>query len=178
VAFVDKGGTDEVVTADFSFNPLDLLICDDATESGEKYRMTLPSASDCQRLSFLHLLGPTTTPRQNARVISFRRVFVMRGIDRIMSAVFVKALVEEIEDSLWVEWRGSRGDRPPHKLTEAELALLLRPFQIKPRTIWPTPRRRETKSAKGYLRASFEDAWRRYCRTDDRLPAHRVQRSA
>jgi hypothetical protein len=95
-----------------------------------------------------------------------------------MSAALVKALVEEIEDSLWVEWRGSRDDQRPHRLTEAELALLLRPFRIRPRTIWPTPRHPETKSAKGYLRAWFEDAWRSYCRSDDRQPAHRVLRSA
>jgi hypothetical protein len=109
---------------------------------------------------------------------NIRTVFVTRGIDRIASAVLVKALVEEIVDTPWVEWRGSRDDRQPHKLTEAELASLLRPFQIKPRTIWPTRRHRETTSARGYLRAWFEEAWRRYCRSDDEQPVYRVLRSA
>jgi hypothetical protein len=122
--------------------------------------------------------GPGDEDAAVVLLANIRRVFAMHGIDRITSAALVKALVEEIDDSPWVEWRGSRDDQRPHKLTEAELALLLRPFQIKPRTIWPTPRRPETKSAKGYLRAWFEDAWRRYCRSDDEQPAHRVLRSA
>jgi hypothetical protein len=47
---------------------------------------------------------------------------------------------------------------------------MLREFKIRPRTIWPPNRTTKTKSAKGYRRAQFEDAWRAYC-TDDGTPA-------
>src|SRR3974390_1917023 len=52
---------------------------------------------------------------------NIRSAYVTRRIDRIMSAVLLKALIEEIENGPWVEWRGSIDDQRPHKLTEVEL---------------------------------------------------------
>ena len=48
--------------------------------------------------------------------------------------------------------------RPPRKLTQGELARLLRPFGIRPKTIWPAQRRPGDKSRRGYGRAQFAAA--------------------
>jgi hypothetical protein len=95
-----------------------------------------------------------------------RMVFMTRGLDRIASSTLVEALLE-MEDGLWHEWRGAGDDRPLRKLTQGELARLLRTFGIWPRTIWPSPRRPGDRSCRGYLRAQFEAAWRAYCPAAD-----------
>jgi hypothetical protein len=56
-----------------------------------------------------------------------RTVFRIRGADRTSSAALVETL-RELDNGLWSEWRGPNDDRPPHKLTQGELAQLLRPF--------------------------------------------------
>lgn len=93
-----------------------------------------------------------------------RYVFDELGVDRIGSADLVAALHEL--DSLWLDWRGPKDDRAPHRLNTSELARLLRPFKIRPRSVWPAHRRRSDKhlkSQKGYHRADFEKAWGAYC---------------
>jgi hypothetical protein len=87
-----------------------------------------------------------------------RDVFDARGVDRLFSRVLVQAL-NEIDDAPWSEWRGVRDDQQPRRLSQGELARLLRPFRIRPRTVWPM----RTTSAKGYYRHQFEQAWRNYC---------------
>lgn len=93
-------------------------------------------------------------------------VFLARGTDRVASAALVEGLLK-LDDGLWHDWRGPRDDRPPHKLTQSELAAMLRPFGIRSRTIWPMHRQPSDKSARGYMRADFEAAWRTYCTTAD-----------
>jgi hypothetical protein len=84
------------------------------------------------------------------------------GEDRAPGAYLVEALLG-LEDTLWTEWRGVNDDRPPRKLTQMQLAQLLRPFRIRPKTIWPAQRRLGDRSARGYLRSQFEAAWASYC---------------
>jgi hypothetical protein len=103
-------------------------------------------------------------------LIDIRTVFLALGVDRIASGALVEALVG-LDDSYWHEWRGLGDDQPPRKLTQGELARLLRPFGIRPRTIWPAQRRPDTKSRRGYVRSSFEAAWRAYCPGPD-TPTH------
>ena len=91
-----------------------------------------------------------------------RIVFDARGADRLASAVLVEELVA-IDDSMWSEWRGRHDDQQPRHLSQGELARLLAPFRIRPRSIWPRQRRQGSKSSKGYLRAHFERAWQSYC---------------
>jgi hypothetical protein len=43
------------------------------------------------------------------------------------------------------------------------LARLLRPFGIKPRTLWPPQRTGGSRSARGYFRADFEAVLSAYC---------------
>jgi hypothetical protein len=96
-------------------------------------------------------------------------VFQEKGVDRITSKDLLAGLWA-LNDGDWNEWRGPKEDRPPHKLTESELAEMLRPFLISPRTIWPQPRTSKSRSSRGYLKASFEKAWDAYCRSD--TPTH------
>jgi uncharacterized protein DUF3631 len=84
-----------------------------------------------------------------------RQIFLTRGVDRISSKDLVEALLQSEE---W-HWRGPRDDLAPHNLTQGEVAQMLRPFGIRPRTIWPSRER----SCRGYMREWFERAWKTYC---------------
>jgi hypothetical protein len=95
-----------------------------------------------------------------------RSVFLALGVDRITSEGLVAALVG-LDDGFWHEWRGLNDDQPPRRLTQGELARLLRPFGIRPKTIWPAQRRPSDKSKRGYTRGQFESAWRAYCPAPD-----------
>jgi Protein of unknown function (DUF3631) len=98
-------------------------------------------------------------------------VFQALGRDRIASALLVERLLG-LDDNFWNEWRGPNDDRSPHKLTQGELSRLLRPFRIRPKTIWPIRRRTGDKSSRGYQRKQFEAAWTAYCASGD-TPAQR-----
>jgi hypothetical protein len=85
--------------------------------------------------------------------------------DRIFSVVLVTALVE-MEDAVWSSWRGVDDKRTPHKLTQSELAQVLRPFRIRPRSIRQRLGEPPVKGSKGYMRSDFENAWAAYCGMD------------
>lgn len=63
--------------------------------------------------------------------------------------------VRLLEDRPWATW--GKG-RPNPGLNPRDLARLLRPYGIRPRTV----RQSSGTTAKGYHRKQFEDAWRRY----------------
>jgi hypothetical protein len=91
---------------------------------------------------------------------NIREIFERRRIDRLPSAVMVEDLVA-IEDGMWFEWRGVKDDRQPRQLSQGELAKLLTPFGIRPRTVWLVPRNSGSRS--GYYRSQFEEAWAAFC---------------
>jgi hypothetical protein len=91
-----------------------------------------------------------------------RQIFDARGVDRILSKHLVGDLVT-MDDAPWSEWRGVKGDQQPRKLTQSALAGLLHPFDIRPRSVWPSHRQAGDTSGKGYFRSQFEPAWRSYC---------------
>lgn len=92
-----------------------------------------------------------------------RDIFNRTAADRMASIDLITALLD-IEESGWSEYRGTQDDRQPRKLTQGEMAQLLRPFGIRPRSVWPIEKRRKTSgSRKGYYRSQFEQAWTRYC---------------
>jgi len=104
-------------------------------------------------------------PDEDAGVVlltDIRNIFLSSDIDRIASATLIEAL-RNLDDGMWADWRGPNDDRPPRKLNQADMARLLRPFGIRPRTIWPLQRRPDSKSARGYLREQFKPAWDAYC---------------
>jgi Protein of unknown function (DUF3631) len=89
-------------------------------------------------------------------------IFDATGADRIASEQLVEFL-NDMDDAGWSEWRGLHEDQQPRPLTQGQLALILKPFGIRPRSIWPRGRKPGSKSRKGYLRDQFEKAWRQYC---------------
>jgi hypothetical protein len=91
-----------------------------------------------------------------------RKVFDACGFDRLPSRTMLDAL-HALDGCEWSEFSGARGEQQPHKLKDSELASMLREFRIRPHTIWPSPRADDSKSAKGYRRSQFEEAWRAYC---------------
>jgi Protein of unknown function (DUF3631) len=91
------------------------------------------------------------------KTTDIRRIFLARGIDRITSATLIEALLA-LDEGFWADWRGPNDDRPPRKLNQSDLSRLLRPFQIRPRSI-----RLGDRTARGYMREWFESAWASYC---------------
>jgi len=94
------------------------------------------------------------------------KIFNVREVDRLTSADIVLDL-HGLEDAMWSEWRGTRGDQQAHKLSQGELSKLLRPFRITPKSIWPLGRRPGAKSSKGYHRQQFAAAWHSYLDGED-----------
>jgi hypothetical protein len=83
--------------------------------------------------------------------------------DRLSSAAIVADLIE-LPHGLWSEWRGPKDDQVPRPLSQGEMARVLTPFGIRPKTIWGTGGRgARGKSSKGYWRMQFESAWASYC---------------
>jgi hypothetical protein len=100
-----------------------------------------------------------------------RTIFNRTTADRMASADLITALLD-IEESGWSEYRGMRDDQQPKKLSQGEMARLLQPFGIRPRSVWPLRRAsKNSKSRKGYYRWQFEDAWKRYCDEPAGTPA-------
>lgn len=85
--------------------------------------------------------------------------------DRMVTQMIIERLLA-LDDSDWSEFRGAHVDQSPHRLKATELALMLRSFGIRPRTVWPLKRTTASKSQRGYYRHQFEDAWRKYCPDD------------
>ena len=79
-----------------------------------------------------------------------REVFEREQTDRLSSFEIIRALTD-LEERPWTEYHDGKPLTPPR------LAKMLRPFEITPYTI-----RTEGKTAKGYHREKFKDAWGRY----------------
>jgi Protein of unknown function (DUF3631) len=83
-----------------------------------------------------------------------RDIFDMRGVDRLPSKTIVDDL-HGADDAMWPEWRGINGNQQPRKLSQGELAKLLEPFQIRPRTIRTFSNASAKPTAKGHYRHSL-----------------------
>jgi len=68
-----------------------------------------------------------------------------------MSTRYILEKLEELDESPWARWKNGAG------LNSHSLARLVRPYGIHPQNI-----RVGDQVVKGYLRESFEDAWKRY----------------
>jgi len=104
-------------------------------------------------------------PDEDAGVVlltDIRSIFERLQTERVPSATLIEALLT-LDDGMWADWRGPNDDRPARKLNQPELARLLRPFSIRPKTIWPAQRKPDSRSSRGYLREQFEAAWAAYC---------------
>jgi putative DNA primase/helicase len=83
-----------------------------------------------------------------ALLADIREVFT--DIDRMESRLLVSALASK-DGSPWAEWRGGR------PITVNQLAVILAPFGISPKTV-----RFGNRTAKGYLLEHFREAFERY----------------
>lgn len=79
-----------------------------------------------------------------------RELFELQQTERLLSADVVNALIE-MEHRPWPEWKQGK------PLTARQMARLLKPFDIQPKTL-----RTETARGKGYELQDFEDAFSRY----------------
>lgn len=98
---------------------------------------------------------------QSARVqllADLRALFRAKGRDQLGSAAVVESLCKK-EERPWAEW--SKG-RP---LTKSQLARLLAPFDVRPKTI-----RVGDVTSKGYRREDLEDAFARYLPLEPEQP--------
>jgi hypothetical protein len=68
-----------------------------------------------------------------------RSAFARERVDRISSRDLVAGLID-LDDAPWSEWRGRNNNQQPRPLSQAQLAQLLRPFGIRPRSMWHGPR--------------------------------------
>jgi hypothetical protein len=93
------------------------------------------------------------------------------GVDVMFSSALADALVD-IDDAPWEAWCGVHDNHAPRRLGQAELAKLLKPFGIRPRSIFPPGgRQARGSSRKGYRRSQFIGAWAAYCPAAG-TPAH------
>jgi hypothetical protein len=100
-----------------------------------------------------------------------RTIFNATRSDRIASEQLA-GFLNDLDDAGWSEWRGLRDDQQPRPLSQGQLALILKPFGIRPRSIWPRGRQPGSKSRKGYFAAQFTRVWQQYC-SEDGTPAQR-----
>lgn len=80
-----------------------------------------------------------------------RRIFDVRGCDRLATSALIGALAAD-EEGPWADWHGS-GPIPARAL-----ATILKPYGVRSRTI----RLDGGETPKGFHREQFEDAWSRY----------------
>jgi hypothetical protein len=80
-----------------------------------------------------------------------REVFDQADAEALYSATILDAL-HKLDEAPWADWYG-------HLLRPRELAKLLRPYDLRPRTVREGGTGRPLK---GYARADLHDAWRRY----------------
>jgi hypothetical protein len=86
-----------------------------------------------------------------------RQVFDAHVGDRVAS-VDICAALHDLDDRPWGEWRGLRDNRSPRPLSQSDISNLLRPFEIRPKPLWPIGPRVGAKSRRGFFRAQFESA--------------------
>lgn len=87
-----------------------------------------------------------------------KTVFDSTGEPKIASVVLCKQL-RELPEARWGTWGSRRGQQG---LTPNDLARLLRPFGITPHGVRLRKTHERGSTARGYARADFEDAWKRY----------------
>jgi hypothetical protein len=95
-----------------------------------------------------------TDSQRTLLLADIRALFVSEGLtgrdDHLTSKAIVEAL-GKLEDRPWVEWKRGK------PLTQRQLSVLLKPFEIKPQQLWT-----EDKNERGYRLQQFEDAFARY----------------
>jgi hypothetical protein len=90
-------------------------------------------------------------------------IFDVYELEQISSVRFNKELRRlDLPDARWTQYRGASGADYPHPLRMNEQAELLKRVGIASEVCWPSGRRQPGTSFRGYRRAAFEKARRKY----------------
>ena len=90
-------------------------------------------------------------------------IFDIYELEQISSVRFNKELRRlDLPDARWTQYRGASGADYSHPLRMNEQAELLRRVNIASEVCWPPGRRRSGTSFRGYKRAAFEEARRKF----------------
>jgi len=90
-------------------------------------------------------------------------IFDVYELEQISSVRFNKELRRlDLPDARWTQYRGASGADYLHPLRMNEQAELLRQVGIASEVCWPSGRRQPGTSFRGYKRAAFEEARRKY----------------
>lgn len=90
-------------------------------------------------------------------LIDIKAVFDDTEAEKLPTAEMLERLVAIEDDRPWPLWWAKEVSLSNLKSPAARLARLLKPYKIKPHTIWLP----DGTSVKGYARSDFEEAWRR-----------------
>jgi Protein of unknown function (DUF3631)/CHC2 zinc finger len=85
--------------------------------------------------------------------------FVNAEVDRLATKELLEHLINQETDAPWAGWWENDLRNGNTRGPAARLAHFLKPYRIKARVI----RLPDNTTPRGYLRADFEDAWKRYC---------------
>ena len=105
------------------------------------------------------------TGTKETLLADIHKVFRDAGDPKSMTTNFILKKLNAMEDSPWPEW--SRGS----PLTPRGLARLLRPFDIKPKSICADGIATGSKTLKGYKRSAFVKVWNDYYVEDTPSPS-------
>jgi hypothetical protein len=90
-------------------------------------------------------------------------IFEIYDLDQIGSMRFNKELRRlDLPEARWTQYRSASGADYPHPLRMNEQAELLRQVGIASEVCWPAGTRQRGTSFRGYKRATFEEARRKY----------------
>jgi hypothetical protein len=100
---------------------------------------------------------------QNVLVRHGLLIFEVFELDQISSIQFNRELLRlDLPDARWTQYRGASGADYLHPLRMNEQAELLRQVGITSEVCWPPGPRKRGTSFRGYRRAAFEEARRKY----------------
>jgi len=90
-----------------------------------------------------------------------RRVFHKTKEDKLPTQILLEELVKIADDAPWPGWFEKALNAGQIKSAGSKLAWALKPYKIKPTTVW-IGEGEEAKSSKGYHQADFKKVWDRY----------------
>jgi uncharacterized protein DUF3631 len=131
-----------------------------------------PQAGEAARLALIELcvglrnLGPAHRALRAARLVC--QTMGLDGNDRVDDKVMTKGVSDE--DDYFVDWRGANDKGNAHELKRSELSRLLRRFGCPSRPMWPIPRKKDSKSFRGYYVSQIYEAARKHLDESDTPP--------
>jgi hypothetical protein len=105
----------------------------------------------------LHGRDPAADPSTGVLLLAhIREAFEDAAVDELPTAAVLRALVER-DDGPWADWWAKAVDDGKPKGPASRLAHLLKGYGVKPKQL-----KIDGENTRGYSRATFADAWKRY----------------